>query len=61
MRALFAFETEFWIEFTRQFWLDRGYTHPIFSPFIHISYEQFDQELSIPYQNQIENLCTTTK
>lgn len=36
--ALFAHETEFWIEFTRIFWLDEGYVHPLFSPFINILY-----------------------
>ena len=31
---MFAHETAFFIEFTRRWWLDLGFTHPLFSPFM---------------------------
>lgn len=42
--ALFANETEFWIQFTRNFWLDEGYANPLFDSFVHIVYTEFNSE-----------------
>lgn len=47
MNSLFAHETEFWIQFTRNFWLDIGYDNPLFSPFLHVTYIEFSSPCRI--------------